>query len=575
MRIFRKNIIKIGLLSLLIFNLACSDSLTEINVNPNSLSDTEVDIKFVLTDVLSSSAQIQDLLAYDWGELSAATQYLQRDFTSYEENNYQWSPVNYNNFYSPLKNAQYIYERAEIEKDGEVKNYYQAVALIMKAYGFGFLTSAFGDVPFSEALMGENGGEAFQPSYDAQRDVFLGILADLERANELLNSAGVISEVSDADIVYGGDSQKWRRFANSLRLRFYMRLSEKEEINAQAGFANIVQNNLPLLEDNTDNAAVSYVGTDANNSWPGGALNWSNRSEFYRRKPSSTIVNDLIALQDPRLTKWVAPVDVQLTQGTENSLIIENGRLRRYVDLDIQALNIDSNLENDLNTSLFVGLPVALSAPNDFNMGAATLNDFGDAIASLAPNVYLAAAANPHSSYLTPMYSENTNDLVKAVFMNAAEVEFLLAEASVRGWIADNEYDHYENGIQLSFDQYEIYDGDQNAVYNLAEDQLVAFNETLYLENARQILADAADPLQAIIHQKWIALWLTYESWFDWRRTGYPNLNQNIISGTRGQNTPLRFIYSDAYNEANMLDAVNTGLSPAENDQWSQMWLLQ
>ena len=53
------------------------------------------------------------------------------------------------------------------------------------------------------------------------------------------------------------------------------------------------------------------------------------------------------------------------------------------------------------------------------------------------------------------------------------------------------------------------------------------------------------------------------------------SLNQNIISGTRGQNTPLRFIYSDAYNEANMLDAVNTGLSPAENDQWSQMWLLQ
>ena len=177
------NIIKFALFSILALNIACSESLTELNVSPNDLADTEVDIKFVLTGILSSSAQMQSQISYDWGELSAATQYLQRDFTSYEENNYLWSPMDYGSFYSPLKNAQYFYERAETEKEGQVKNYYQAVALIMKAYGFGFLTSAFGDVPYSDALRAEDGGDAFQPVYDAQRDVFLGILADLERAN--------------------------------------------------------------------------------------------------------------------------------------------------------------------------------------------------------------------------------------------------------------------------------------------------------------------------------------------------------------------------------------------------------
>lgn len=575
MRTFKKNIIKLGFLSILAFNIACSDSLTEINVSPNNLADIEVDIKFVLTGILSSSAQMQSQLSYDWGELSAATQYLQKDFTSYEENNYQWSPVDYSSFYSPLKNAQYIYERAENEKEGEVRNYYQGVALIMKAYGFGFLTSAFGDVPYSEALMAENGGEAFQPSYDSQRDVFLGILSDLEQANELLSNAGIITEVADADIVYGGDSAKWQAFANSLRLRFYMRLSEKNDMDARSNFSQIVQSNLPIITSNDDNASVSYIGTDENNSWPGGPLNWSNRSEFYRRKPSVTIVNDLIALEDPRLTKWVSPVDVQLTQGETDELVLENGRLRRITSLDIAEINSDNNLENDLNTSLYVGLPVALSAPNDFNMGAATLSDFGDAIANERPDVYLAAAANPHSSYLTDMYSENANDLVKSVFVNAAEVEFLLAEASLRGWISDDETAHYERGIQLSFDQYEIYDGAENAVYNVEEDRTVAFNEAQYLENARRILEESENPLQHIMHQKWISLWLTYESWFDWRRTGYPNLNQNIISGTRGQNTPVRFIYSDTYNEANMLQAIESGLSPSENDQWSEMWLLQ
>lgn len=569
------NIIKFALFSMLALHIACSESLTELNVSPNDLADTEVDIKFVLTGILSSSAQMQSQISYDWGELSAATQYLQRDFTSYEENNYQWSPMDYGSFYRPLKNAQYIYERAETEKEGQVKNYYQAVALIMKAYGFGFLTSAFGDVPYSDALRAEDGGDAFQPVYDDQKDVFLGILADLERANEMLSSTGVISEVSDADLVFQGDSQKWRQFANSLRLRFYMRLSEKSEVDAQSAFAAIVQSGAPLMTGNDDNASVSYVGTDSDNSWPGGPLNWSNRSEFYRRKPSSTLVNDLIDLGDPRLTKWIAPVDVQLVEGAENSVVLEDGRLKRHIDVDVDAINSDNNPENDINTALFVGLPVALSSPNDFNMAASTLTDYGDVIATLSPETYLAAAANPHTSYLTPMYSENTNELVKAVFMNAAEVEFLLAEASARGWINDNAYDHYENGIRLSFGQYEINDGDANAVYDAENDALITFDETAYITNAQEIFNTSGNPLEPIMHQKWIAQWLTYESWFDWRRTGFPDLNPNIISGSRGQETPVRFIYSDPYNETNLLDAISSGLNPPENDQWSQIWLLQ
>lgn len=566
--------LKCAMCCLLIFNMACSDSLDEINISPNSLADTEVDIKFVLTGILSETARIQSLVSYNWGELSAATQYLQRDFTSYEENNYQWSPNDFQNYYKPLKNAQYIYERAENEKEGSVKDYYQAVALIMKACGFGFLTSTFGDVPYSEALRAEEGGSAFQPVYDAQKDVFLAILSDLEQADQLLRSAGVVSEVADADIVYQGDSQKWRRFANSLRLRFYMRLSEKGEIDAKSAFAAIMQNDLPLILSNEENATISFVGTDRNNSWPGGPLNWSNRSEFYRRKPSSTIVKELIALRDPRLTKWVLPVDVQLVQGTDNTIAIEDGNLKRYTDLDISAINSDADLENDLNTSLFVGLPVALSAPNDFNMGAATLTEFGDAIIAEAPEVYVAAAANPHSSYLTPMYSENSNEQVKAVLMNAAEVEFLLAEASVRGWISEDAEQHYEQGIERSFEQYGVLDGDADAVYDEPSNALVAFDKDAYLRRAKELFQTSNMPLQPILQQKWISLWLTAESWFDWRRTGYPDLNKNIISGTKGKNTPLRFIYSDIYNETNLLDAINR-LNPPENDQWSKMWLLQ
>lgn len=568
--------ISMAFLSFLI--ISCSESLDEINTSPNTLPDTQVDIKFVLTGILSESVKINSKLAFEWGELSAATQYLQRDFTSFEENNYQWGAVDFNNFHKPLKDSEYIYNRAENEKEGQVKNFYQAVSLILKSYHFGFLTSAFGDIPFYKALQAEKGGdEYFTPDYDAQKDVFIGILNQLEEANNLLTSTSIISEAVASDVMYHGDGQKWRKLANGLRLRFLMRLSEKNEagVNVAEEIAKIVNdpNKYPIFENNNDNAVISFIGTDADNSWPGGALNYSNRSEFYRRKPSSTIVNDLIELKDPRLTKWVKPVDVQLAQGNSNTVTIENNRLKRYVDIDISALNNDANLENDINTNLFVGLPIALSAPNDFNLGG-TLSDIKNEVASLDGNIYLNAAANPHTSYLTDMYAENSHDMVKSIFMTSAEIQFILAEASIRGYINNDAYTHYKKGIELSFGQYQVVDGESNAVYDVANNTLTNFNQSEYLVRVKQIYDNANDKLEPILHQKWIALWLTHESWFDFRRTGYPNLNKNIISGTKGQNTPVRFLYTDPFNEENMLEAVQR-LQPSTNDQWSKMWLLQ
>ncbi|MDO6738780.1 SusD/RagB family nutrient-binding outer membrane lipoprotein [Wenyingzhuangia sp. 2_MG-2023] len=573
------NIITTILSTMLLLATSCSESLDDINISPNTLPDTEVDIKFVLTGVLSESAKITTAMSYEWGELSAATQYLQRDFTSYEENNYQWGAKDFSNYYQPLKDSQYIYKRAETEKTDEVKNYYQAVTLIIKSYHFGFMTSAFGDVPYNKALQAENGGdEFFKPAYDSQKDVFIGILNDLKEANTLLTNVDVCTEAIDSDVLYSGDGQKWRKLANSLRLRFYMRLSEKSDsdINVSSEIAAIVNNasEFPILENNDDNAVVSFIGTDSDNSWSGGALNYSNRSEFYRRKPSATIVNDLIALNDPRLTKWVKPVDIQLEQGTTNQVVLENNKVKRYTDIDINAINSDDDLENDINTSLFVGLPVALSAPNDFNLGAATISEFQNDIVTLDENIYLNAAANPHASYLTDMYSENSHELVKSILMTASEVKFLLAEASSRGYISGDAYTYYKQGIELSFDQYQITDGDTEAVYDEANNNLIAFNQAEYIANAKQIYDAARDKLAPIIHQKWIALWLTNESWFDFRRTGYPDLNSNIISGTKGQQTPVRFLYTDPYNETNMLEAIQN-LSPTTNDQWSKMWLLQ
>ena len=561
-----------------LFATSCSESLEEINVSPNSLPDTEIDIKFVLTGILSQSATMTSELNMGAAEITATNQYLQRDFTSYDRFNFNWQATSYAGYYEPLKDSQYIYDRAENEKTGKVKDYYQGVALIMKSYWYGILTSVFGDLPYTNALQAENGGdEFFKPAYDDQQTIFKGIINDLAQANTLLTGAGVIQEVADADLVYKGDALKWRKLANSLRLRYYMRLSEKGgiDINPAAEISAIVGNSTeyPILVNNDDNAGIAFVGTNSDNSWYGGPLRNSNRSEFYRRKPSATIVNDLTALGDPRLTAWVRPVDVQIFEGATDEIVEEDGVIKRYTTLDVNAINNDENKENNIDTSLFVGLPVALTDPNQFQKFADGINA-NEVIASLDGSVYLAAASNPHASYLTEMYAEDANPMVKAVLINAAEVQFILAEASVRGWISNSALDYYNNGIQLSMGQYGISDGDPSAVYDKENNTLIPFDQGVYMAQAEQIFNDATDKMEPIMHQKWISQWLTPESWFDWRRTGLPNLSVNIIAGTKGQEIPVRFYYDDPFNEENMLKAIGK-LQPAENDQWSKMWLLQ
>lgn len=574
----KKNIIAILLPMVVLFAAGCSESLEDINVSPNSLPDTEIDIKFVLTGILSQSATITADLNMGAAEITATTQYLQRDFTSYDRFNFNWQASSFAGYYEPLKDSDYIFERAESEKTGKVKDYYQGVALIMKSYWYGMLTSLFGDLPYTNALQAEKGGdEFFKPVYDDQLTIFKGIINDLGQANTLLTGVGVIQEVADADVVYQGDALKWRKLANSLRLRYYMRLSEKGgiDINPAAEISAIVGNSAeyPILVNNDDNAAIGFVGTNSDNSWYGGPLRSSNRSEFYRRKPSATIVNDLTALGDPRLTAWVRPVDVQIFEGATDEIVEEDGVIKRYTTVDVNTINNDVNKENNIDTSLFVGLPVALTDPNQFQKFADGINA-NEVIASLDGSVYLAAASNPHASYLTEMYAEDSHPMVKAVLMNAAEVQFILAEASVRGWISNSALDYYNSGIRLSMGQYGISDGDPSTVYDKDNNTLVPFDQGMYMAQVQQIFNDATDKMVPIMHQKWISQWLTPESWFDWRRTGLPNLSVNIIAGTKGQEIPVRFYYDDPFNEENMLQAIGK-LQPAENDQWSKMWLLQ
>jgi hypothetical protein len=163
-----------------------------------------------------------------------------------------------------------------------------AVAKILKAYFFWFLTDRWGDIPFSEAL---KGSANFTPKYDKQRDIYLGCFKLLDEAN-----AAIITGNIKNDIIYGGDINKWKRLGNTIHLLMALRLSKVEPALGSAEFNKAVTNG--LMTANTDNFVYPHLNNQAQENF------WYNQMVFQGRlwyAVSKPLVDYMKPLNDPRL----------------------------------------------------------------------------------------------------------------------------------------------------------------------------------------------------------------------------------------------------------------------------------
>ena len=182
---------------------------------------------------------------------------------------------------------------AELIRQGKETNNenLQAVGLIMRSYFFSVLTDLYGDIPYSQALqLSEN---VLTPAYDAQEDVYKGLLADLKAANDLIKVGGY--EVG-GDIIYGGDMDKWQKFGNSLHLRLAMRLIDADPTLAKTEVAALLNGSTPLLSSVEENAQFDFL-SGASNTNP----IYFNRLTRDDHRVSRSITSRLNRLNDPRL----------------------------------------------------------------------------------------------------------------------------------------------------------------------------------------------------------------------------------------------------------------------------------
>jgi Starch-binding associating with outer membrane len=384
---------------------------------------------------------------------------------------------------------------------------YQAIGKFYRAYYFFNLSLKFGSIPYSEGVKGESG--ITQPKYDSQETVMAGILSELKDANDLINSNDKI----EGDIIYNGDATKWKKLINSFRLKILITMSKKTTVgnyNVATEFASIAGNQ-PLMTSITDNGELKFA--DAADSRYSMFNNSGYGSSLYM---ANYFIDLFKARQDPRLFTFAAQ-----TTGAKEA-----------------------------------GKPIT-----DFSG-----YNGGNPVSPYSDNAALITAKNI-SKVNDRFYKDATNE--PSSVLSYSELEFILAEATARGWISGSAKTHYDNAVKASFTFYQTY------VKNPGQ-YFTGFNVNNYLATSLVVYDNSASlstQLEKIMTQKYMTMFhqSQWTSYYDYLRTGYPNFPLQT-----GVSAPFRFRYPQSeynYNNANLKAALASQYGGNDNINSKPWWL--
>lgn len=536
---------------------ACEDKFTEMNTNPNGIAPEAANPNLLMTTVLASAAQ--NYLDLGFNDMAGTMQHTQKNGWFGGHNHYDWGARDWSGWYGIQRNNALLQKRAE----DLGYDFFRGVSLTMKAFIFGNIADLWGDAPYTDAVKGDQNANEFKnPKFDSQETIYMGVIEDLKEAAAIFASTTNEGVTPAQDLYFGGSVEKWHRFANSLLLRYYLRISEKKSEVSKPGIESVYNSGMYITSP-SDDATLAYTG-GANDVWPS---QYTDVTSFTRWQACQTFIDQLVGTSDPRLSVWFAPVNVQwvadaaLPEAAEefiraDGVLLDGVKNRSYLEYrdntTIKYTRKFNPNEVQYDDNEYVGLPPGLPQPAGYN---------GNPIQAQG-------GQNQHVSQLNPMYSYSGGSLLKARLISAAEVSFILAESALKGYSVGSAQTHYENGIKHSL-----------TTWGKAGDY-----DTFIAEAG--VAYDAGNALEQIITQKWVASWTAAtEAWMDFKRTGLPALTPGPAAAE--DVLPVRFRYgNDEWN--NNRDNVQAALTsgglkvegynggiPNADTQWSKTWVLQ
>lgn len=482
----------------------CTGDFDEINVNPNGFTSDEVSGKFFLTPV-----QVRlygpDRFPYWRAQLIHADRYAGH-FT-FGFNGCWWNDelgYSYNSGYTDAAwgwIAGYIGNLENFHKlvrpGGEFENQYMdAIAKIMRGLYFQMFTDAFGMISYTEAV----NPDITLPKLDEQKVIYEGVINELNEAMATIGDAtktgASVDDVGENDLYYGGDLQKWKKLANTLKLRMAMRaLGAPGADFAQSAITQALS--APLLDSEVDNALLpkDIVISQWNSAAYGDVYyNFGRGSDW---KVGKTLIDNLRDFNDPRLSIFAEPAPggtVLLARPEGDEAALHDKRVA-FIKQTLTDAGVDftENVTDEGSEISFAEDTYYIGQPTRLNGQTYAYSAFEF---WSKPNDYIVGR-------------KNADPLSPEIILTAAEAYFLRAEAAVRGLGNDNAQEMYQEGIRQSMKLWQVSDADIDA----------------YLSSSAMAQLDGSmdEMLEKIATQRWINAYTDgFEAWAIVKDTGYP-----------------------------------------------------
>ncbi|MDW7695139.1 SusD/RagB family nutrient-binding outer membrane lipoprotein [Flammeovirgaceae bacterium SG7u.111] len=491
MKKFLINTIILG--GLLMVAIGCSDKLEEYYADPNKT--TEPEMSKLLTYMFNNDRikpTYWDYRTFTFPTTAKYTQFYGFSVSNkVYQNNLAYTEDRWEAFYTGgIMNSYRSMEKAynEMGEDEKERNkVFLQVAKVLVYDHAAQLVDLWGDIPFSEAGQINLTSALVNAKFDDASEVYTTIIAELAEVNTYLASADLPSTVETLlaaqDIMNNGDLLAWRKYANSLRLRLLMRISNIDEATAKSTIATMLADptTYPLIDGNDENAVLEM--------YPEGSSLYSEiHAVFSDLTPvaAELIVEDVMdANEDPR-------TDVFWDAGTEG----------------------------------FVGLPADVTANEQqdlINSGAIATFDSATFIYNWnIPGVMITAA---EVNFIKAEAFErwgggDAQGAYETAIRQSIEFYYTLNQAQVQG-----------NGNN-SFSRDPMDSPSEEAITNFLSKAAIAYTGT------------TDQKLEKIATQKWVNYFILQadQAWAEVRRTGYPVLEFKEDPGTN-ELPPNRLLY--------------------------------
>lgn len=473
----------------LVFMAGCDTWESNINIDPNNpptvteKNQADYDPSQFMLDMIWRVVDGWDYTYWNIG--SAVCEYHGKTISLSQGNRHQaWHAFDDSDGGGPWENGygavRYIKKMKTAAQAMNDKNYL-AIANIWECYDFFNLTLLYGDIPYTETLLDN---APINPKYDKQKDIYFALVSKMKSASLMIEKGGMVN--SETDLIYSGEMMKWKKFANTLLIRYAMYMSDVAPDSTKALLTEILSDpdTYPIMESNADNAYFHYDGNQYRSCMYSLSASKIDEAPF-----SNVFVERLITLKDPRLPVYARPVQFTHTDASKNVL--------------------PSNPGTDKYAGHLYGITTDNAYASSWNEGANYASKLG--------------------TYFRTEDDKGTATVACASFPMAfatySEMLSFLAEASQKGLVryTKSAKELYELSIKASFDMNNaIFTSDK---YKNAFGAEAIANADDYLIQPQVNFVGGRDKLLLIAEQKWIASFLlTFEPYFDHRRTMLPPL---------------------------------------------------